>query len=482
LELAGASYTGTVERFVSGAPLPVTDVVVHPSDGALYFTVGGRGTTSALYRVTYTGEDSIAAVAAAPDPGVDVRRLRHTLETGGTLDLAWPNLSHTDRAVRHAARIAVERHPIELWKDRALAEPEPRARIAALVALARRGDRSTQPKVIDALGQVDWETLIHADRLDLLRAYELAALRPALADRVTLAAIVQHLDPRFPAGDDRLDRELAEILAALGAPGVIPRTLKLLQRAATQEQQIHYAMCLRDIQNGWTTAHRQRFFGWLARSGAHRGGFTFSEYMDRIRHDAVEHLDPTERETLADLIRVQRSEDPYATLQRRALVRKWTFDELLTRFNSVARTGDPTRGRDVFKAALCYLCHRFDGQGSMVGPDLTGASRRFNERDLLEALIEPNRVVSDQYRTSQIALKDGRVLTGKVKDLSGNTLVLMRDPLSPSALLMVPRDAIEETAWSSTSMMPEGLLDTFTADDIVDLMAFLHSPEKRASP
>ena len=67
----------------------------------------------------------------------------------------------------------------------------------------------------------------------------------------------------------------------------------------------------------------------------------------------------------------------------------------------------------------------------MVGPDLTGRRGRFNARDLLEAVIEPSRVVSDQYRTSRIALKDGRVLTGKIKDLSGNTLVLMADPLGP---------------------------------------------------
>src|SRR5262249_35082964 len=138
--------------------------------------------------------------------------------------------------------------------------------------------------------------------------------------------------------------------------------------------------------------------------------------------------------------------------------------------------GDRGRGREVFTAALCYRCHRFEGQGGLVGPDLTGAARRFNARDLLEAIVEPSRVISDQYRVSRIAVQDGRVLTGKVKDISGNTLVLMKDPLSPADLLMVARDSIEEIAWSDSSMMPEGLLDSFTERDIIDLLAFLDTP------
>jgi hypothetical protein len=64
-------------------------------------------------------------------------------------------------------------------------------------------------------------------------------------------------------------------------------------------------------------------------------------------------------------------------------------------------------------------------------------------------------VISDQYRTSRIALKDGRLLTGKVKDISGNTFVLMTDPLDPANLLMVARDGIEEIAWSGSSPMPQ---------------------------
>src|SRR5262249_19504680 len=161
LEPRGASYTGTLERFVSGAPLPVTDLVVRPQDGALYFTVGGRGTTSALYRVTYSGTEPTAPASPSPDRGVELRRLRHRLEAEAPLELAWANLAHEDRAIRHAARLAVERRPVEGWRRRALVEANPRARIAAMVALAHRSERerAAQVEIVEAPGGLAWDHL-----------------------------------------------------------------------------------------------------------------------------------------------------------------------------------------------------------------------------------------------------------------------------------------------------------------------------------
>ena len=79
---AGASYTGEVEDFVSGQPVPVTDVVVSPHDGAMYFAVGGRNTQSALYRVTYVGRES----TAPGQPDTRFQAQRTTPEAG-----VWPS-------------------------------------------------------------------------------------------------------------------------------------------------------------------------------------------------------------------------------------------------------------------------------------------------------------------------------------------------------------------------------------------------------
>ena len=94
----GASYAAEVEEFISGQPLPVTDVVINPKDGAMYLAVGGRGAQSALYRVTYSGGE-VDATSSQPDPQARRKRdLRRKLESyhghpdAGAIDAAWPHL------------------------------------------------------------------------------------------------------------------------------------------------------------------------------------------------------------------------------------------------------------------------------------------------------------------------------------------------------------------------------------------------------
>ncbi len=89
-----------MEEFISGQPLPVTDVIINPNDGAMYLAVGGRGAQSALYRVTYSG-DEVAASSQADPQAREQRALRRKLETwsaavGSTAP--WRVLPVTDSA------------------------------------------------------------------------------------------------------------------------------------------------------------------------------------------------------------------------------------------------------------------------------------------------------------------------------------------------------------------------------------------------
>jgi hypothetical protein len=126
-EVQGASYTATKEEFVSGIPLPLTDVIIHPTDGNMYFMIGGRRTQSGLYRVSYTGSESTAP--AKPRTISAEAKLRRELEqyhldgTGpDAIEKAWPHLNHSDRFVRYAARVAIEKQAVANWKDKALAD------------------------------------------------------------------------------------------------------------------------------------------------------------------------------------------------------------------------------------------------------------------------------------------------------------------------------------------------------------------------
>src|SRR5262245_23370463 len=137
LEPDGAGYKGTYEEFVTGTPLPLTDMVVRPQDGALYFAIGGRSTQSGLYRVTYVGKESTGESHPA-DAGATARATRRKLEAfhgkkdATAVDTAWPYLGNEDRYLRYAARVAIEHQDSAGWKQKALTEKDPQAAIQAL--------------------------------------------------------------------------------------------------------------------------------------------------------------------------------------------------------------------------------------------------------------------------------------------------------------------------------------------------------------
>ena len=92
-----------------------------------------------------------------------------------------------------------------------------------------------------------------------------------------------------------------------------------------------------------------------------------------------------------------------------------------------------------------------------MGPDLTGVGRRFNAKDLLESMINPNKVISDQYQSTIFILDNGKTVTGRVVNLKGNELRVMTDMLNPGEKISVKRNQVEEMLPSPTSMMPTGV-------------------------
>ena len=129
----------------------------------------------------------------------------------------------------------------------------------------------------------------------------------------------------------------------------------------------------------------------------------------------------------------------------------------------------------MFGVGSCYKCHRMSGQGGIVGPDLTAAGNRFTTRDLVETLVDPSKSISDQYEATIFAMKDGRTVTGRVVNLAGKQYSVQPDMINPDGIVKIKVADIEESKASSTSPMPNGLLDTMTRDDILDLIAWMRS-------
>jgi putative membrane-bound dehydrogenase-like protein len=130
-------------------------------------------------------------------------------------------------------------------------------------------------------------------------------------------------------------------------------------------------------------------------------------------------------------------------------------------------SADRSRGRAIFDR-VCGACHKLYGSGGEIGPDLTGSGRD-NLDYLLENIIDPSAAVSADFRMVVVAVRDGRVLNGLVKGQTARALVLQTQTES----IVVPRSEIEAVQPSTASLMPDGLLDTLSATEVRDLIAYL---------
>ena len=500
LKPQGSGYTGELEEFIAGSPLPLTDLVVNPKDGALYFAIGGRKTQSALYRVTWTGGGSTAA-SSGMKGGEKERAQRHALEAfHGKVDpkavkAAWPFLGSKDRNLRFAARVAIEWQPVGTWRELALAEKDPEASIQALIALSRASskdafhrkasdpqpDATLQAKIVASLDRIRWDKISDPQRLELLRAYSLAFTRLGRPDEATRTRLIAKFDPVYPAKTRELNAELAPMLVYLEAPSAAAKLTAALATAPTQEEQLDIARSVRGLKNGWTLDQRKAYFSWFLKAANFRGGASLAGFLRDMKADAVATLSPSEKTALAEVLSAKPVvKKPLENLLAgRATVKEWTVNDLAPALASGLKGRNFERGRELFGAVGCYNCHRFATEGGAVGPDLTGIAGRFNPRDLLESVIEPSKEVSDQYAPTIFTLKNGTSVIGRVANLNNDDISVMEDMSAPGDFTNVKRAELVRSEPSKVSPMPEGLLNTLKQDEVLDLMAFLLSRGER---
>jgi putative heme-binding domain-containing protein len=135
-----------------------------------------------------------------------------------------------------------------------------------------------------------------------------------------------------------------------------------------------------------------------------------------------------------------------------------------------SQQGDASRGRAVF-ARTCQQCHTLFDTGGKVGPDLTGSNR--GDLDyILQNIIDPNAVIPNEYRASTIEMKDGRSITGIVKQQDDRSVTAS----TQNETLVLPRNEIQSLQQSELSMMPEGLLAPLQDQEVRDLLYYLSRP------
>lgn len=493
----GAGYVCRAETFLKGRPLNVTDLDFGP-DGSMYVITGGRKTHSDLYCIRWTGDDAPSEPTLqqiARNKFSESRRAaRHRLAALQTdqsdrdvVSSAWEYIGHADPMLRDAARVALERQPVESWSDRAFRETRPSAVVSSMLSLARSEREEFIPGILQKLLEVTAESLSGYDRSVLLEtwsrclSHRVAKDTPAFAETVNrIRAWYPDMSPPTvaPTGAGRsVNHQLALLAEQLVIPDLIPKTIELLQHAHSQEERMHAIFVLRNCREGWAPDARRIVFealGELDRTVI--GGEGMPGFLTKIREELIATLTESEHTALGDLIKPGNQLEPAVLTIDRPIVRKWKAEDLPELLAESSTPPDFERGRELFRISLCSRCHRAENSGGVVGPDLTSVARRFGRRDLLLSILEPSRVVDEKYRSEQIVTTDGRVLVGRIVtggDYRATELRLLTDPLRPAEFIEIDKSDIEMHQPSNQSPMPVGLLDSLTPDEIRDLLAYL---------
>ena len=356
-------------------------------------------------------------------------------------------------------------------------------RSLALLALARLGARDAQDGLFAALQKFPVATLSEEQQLLKLRVIEVSIARQGKPSPATAAACVAELDAFFPARSAAVNRELCQILIALDAPGTAKKALDSMPRAATQEEQLAYLFALRQLRSGWTMEERRAYFEWFTlprdaagRNTTHTGevarwfrdagrdyadGTSYPGFLANIRRDAAATLTEQERASLSTVLAT--AMPTVNTLPKpgqRSFVKAWTMDDLLPALGGVKKHRDFAKGRQAFVDAQCAYCHRVGNEGAGFAPDLTAIAARFTSRDVLESIIEPSKVVSEQFQNHTIVLNDGTETTGRIAEETDAALVLVPNPLQPADRITVKKSDVKTRSASKLSPMPPGLVNS----------------------
>jgi len=485
--LTGPAKSDDVEEFVRGKGLPVTDLEFG-KDGAMYFTIGGRGTQAGLYRVSWAGEKVIPSAAFMMDGSSTARALLTSIQDkpewlsrGDAFARELNNRPNEDHFYGFQVRAALESLPVAKWRATALAEKHPYTALTALLALARVGTREDLEPILKALAKLPLDSLSDELKLDKLRVIEVALARHGRPGTDGVKGMIDELSKHYPAKRFDLNRELCALLVYLGAPDVIDKTFALMDdpKGTDPAEEIWYVLCLREAQ-GWTPLQREHYFAWFAKAKKYRGGNSFGKFILRIRDQALEKVPAGERAAFLALAEKDFAKpQPAAAIPMRPFVKAWTVDDLVPSLGEVAKGRDFARGERLYRETLCAQCHLFAGQGGdakagAIGPDLTAVGSRFSRKDVLEAIIDPSKAISEQYASFILTFNDGFAASGQIAEENHYLLTLVVDPLT-GAKQNFPKNRLKTKEMSPASLMPPGLIYSLSKEEVLDLLAYLES-------
>ncbi len=346
------------------------------------------------------------------------------------------------------------------------AEPKVEAMrvLAALGAKAFPAYRAILPKLLADK---------HAStRLEALRVAGMIGTEPIERAIAAIAA-------NESAGID--ERRLAvESLGRLKTRGIAPKLAEMFKSQKDSRLKIEILIALSQLDSKLAVAAARSVLGDSDDELRGRGiailGGNEATALDVARAYNAGKLPPS------DLSRVIDAARRYSTPEIEREMQKLMKDRLLAAPQGeeakrlrefVSRQGNAMRGREIFldaKKAGCATCHRLEGIGGSIGPDLTRSWQTLSFDKRVESILEPSREIKEGYATYKVASKDGRVVSGLLLSDKPDGVTL-KDATGKE--IRIAAADIEEKSISKESLMPVGVVGHLSFAELADLLAFL---------
>ncbi len=162
-----------------------------------------------------------------------------------------------------------------------------------------------------------------------------------------------------------------------------------------------------------------------------------------------------------------------ALLKDRRPRTEWKFDDLAGPVAALKDGRSHGNGKQMFQVANCVACHKMDGVGNLFGPELAKLDPKMLPLDILKELMEPSAKINEKYQAYTFELESGKVLTGLILEETPSKIKLIENPLAKADAIEIKPSDMAARHKSATSIMPKGLLDKLSREEILDLLAYV---------
>ena len=164
------------------------------------------------------------------------------------------------------------------------------------------------------------------------------------------------------------------------------------------------------------------------------------------------------------------------TTVTRRFVKLWTQRDLEGAFTKNWQRGRSVqRGKELFLEAGCLKCHVLRGEGAAGAPDLSKIGTKFQGAELLKQILEPSSQILEGYENHMFELESGDTILGRLAKETQDEFHVVPDLQKPDDIRHISKDDVLDRRTLALSLMPTGLLVTFTREEILDLIAFLET-------